>query len=219
MGDDAGVYAKNAPQGFIDDIVSKVRGKIYRKLGAAIDLESLESILDVGVTSDRERRSANFFERFYPHSDRITAISDQDAFWMEKEYAGLKFMRGDGRTLPFPNDSFDLVFSSAVLEHVGNEKAQVDFVAENLRVARKYVYLTTPNRFHPMEFHTTLPLIHWLPKRFYHAVLRLIGKDFYADENILNLLSRRDLAKICTAAIAREGRRRKEEGGRRKEEG
>ncbi|GHV03065.1 hypothetical protein AGMMS50229_01100 [Campylobacterota bacterium] len=198
---DAGVYAQNAPQGFIDKIVSSVRTKIFRKLSCAIDLEALQSILDVGVTSEKERASANFFEKLYTHPERITALSDQDASWMQEEFKGLKFVRGDGRSLPFADESFDMVFSSAVLEHAGNVDRQIAFVAEALRVAKKYVYLTTPNRFHPMEFHTSLPLIHWLPKSIYRFILRTIGKDFYADENNLNLLSKCDLIKIARAAI------------------
>jgi hypothetical protein len=40
---------------------------------------------------------------------------------------------------------------------------QQAFVREALRVGRR-VFLTTPNRWFPIELHTRLPLVHWLPK-------------------------------------------------------
>ncbi len=32
-------------------------------------------------------------------------------------------------------------------------------------MSRKGLFVTTPNRWFPIEFHTVLPLVHWLPKR------------------------------------------------------
>jgi len=45
-----------------------------------------------------------------------------------------------------------------------------------------------------------LPLLHWLPLRFYRAALDRIGKGFFASEDNLNLLSRRALAELVSAA-------------------
>jgi hypothetical protein len=44
-----------------------------------------------------------------------------------------------------------------------------------------------------VEFHTRLPLAHWLPRRHFAALLQRIGLPFYADERNLRLLSRREL--------------------------
>jgi hypothetical protein len=44
-------------------------------------------------------------------------------------------------------------------------------VAECARVARKGFCLTTPNRWFPVEFHTQLPLLHWLPKAWFRLIL------------------------------------------------
>jgi hypothetical protein len=56
------------------------------------------------------------------------------------------------------------------------------------------------NRWIPVEFHTVLPLLHWLPPGSYRAMLRTIGKEFFASEDNLNLLSRRALARLASAA-------------------
>jgi len=51
----------------------------------------------------------------------------------------------DGRTLPFDDDSFDLVYASHVLEHVEDERG---FLAELARVARKWIFLEVPCELH-----------------------------------------------------------------------
>ena len=124
-------------------------------------------------------------------------MSDQAAGELEKIFPGLKFVQGDGCDLPFGDKEFDLVFSSAVLEHVGNYQRQKKFVAEAVRCSRKYVFLTTPNRYHPFEFHTYLPILHWLPRKWHRAILKMIGLDYLSYEENLNLLSYSDLHRIC----------------------
>lgn len=66
----------------------------------------------------------------------------------------------DGRALPFRNGSFDLVFSNAVVEHVGDEPDQALFVAEHARAGRWWA-ATTPNRWFPIESHTLAVFRHW----------------------------------------------------------
>jgi hypothetical protein len=93
---------------------------MYKILSANVDLEHLVSIIDVGVTADRSLSNSNFFENLYPNPERITAFSDQAANWMEDEYKGLKFRQGTALEMPFEDNTFELVFSSAVIEHVGS---------------------------------------------------------------------------------------------------
>ncbi len=182
--------------GIINRAALAVRQNMYRVLAEHVDMESLRNVLDVGATADRDRIESNYFEEIYPHKNRITVLSDQDASWLEEKYPGLKFVHGDGRGLPFPDDSFDLVFSNAVLEHVGAEAQQKQFMLECLRVSRKYVFLTTPNRWHPFEFHTAIPFLHWLPKSCHRYILDFLGYEELSKEENLNLLSKRNIWKI-----------------------
>jgi len=94
--------------------------------------------------------------------------------------------------LPFADGAFNVVVFFAVLEHVGDREAQRTFVRELLRVGRK-LYLTTPNRGFPLELHTFLPLLHWLPQRSHQSVLRAIGLHFWSKTENLNLLGEDDL--------------------------
>jgi hypothetical protein len=66
-------------------------------------------------------------------------------------------------------------------------------IAECIRVARRGVCLTTPNRWFPVEVHTQLPLIHWLPMPLCRAILRRTGYAFFAEEANLNLMTRAGL--------------------------
>lgn len=73
--------------------------------------------------------------------------------------------------LPHPDASFDWVFCPEVIEYLALPDRQQELVAECWRVARKGVFLTTPNRRHPIEFNTGLPCIHWLPPAWRSVLL------------------------------------------------
>jgi len=169
------------------------RRKIFRAFLNASRVAPGDTILDVGVTGDRSYEHSNYLEAWYPHKDRITGVGIDDASFLERRYPGLSLVRADGRQLPFAAGSFDFVHSSAVLEHVGSNRRQTDFLRELWRVARRGIFVTTPNRWFPVEFHTLLPLAHWLPRRLFRRVLVGIGREFFAAEENLNLLSRRTL--------------------------
>ena len=70
------------------------------------------------------------------------------------------YVVADGCLMPFEDQCFDLVVSNAVIEHVGDEAAQRTFVEEHLRVGRAWV-MSTPNRWFPIESHTSTLFKHW----------------------------------------------------------
>ena len=177
------------------------RRNMYSRFVAAMRPCANDTILDIGVTSDRTYDHSNYLETWYPEKARITAAGiDEDARYLEQMYPGSRFVLADGRHLPFADGSFDFVHSSAVIEHVGSRARQVQFLRECFRVARKGMFITTPNRWFPIEFHTVLPLLHWLPPNLYRRVLTAVGKDFYAAEENLNLLSRNNLTQTARSA-------------------
>src|SRR5258708_10475689 len=67
-----------------------------------------------------------------------------------------------GCELPFPDKSFDLVFSNSVIEHVGTEENQFRFAREMMRVG-KQIYCQTPSRLFPIDPHLGAFFLHWLP--------------------------------------------------------
>ncbi|MDR1839307.1 MAG: class I SAM-dependent methyltransferase [Treponema sp.] len=193
----ANTYSTSIKGSFADRAAYNTRLKIYKILSLNVDLEKLSSIIDVGVTADKTQISSNFFENLYTYSERITAFSNQDASWMENEYKGLNFKQGTALKMPYEDNTFELVFSSAVIEHVGSNKNQSKFIGECFRVSKKYIFITTPNRYYPVELHTAIPFIHWLPKKTHRKILKLIGQNFFALEENLNLLSVNKLKNLC----------------------
>ena len=183
--------------GFFSKIIYKERLKMYSIFKTHFEINENTSCLDVGASSDEKYVFSNYFEELYPYKNKITAIGIHDASFLETRYEGLKYIKGDGRSLPFENGSFDIVFSNAVIEHVGNFNHQKEFLKEAFRVCKKGVFLTTPNRIHPIEFHTMLPFIHYLPKKLHRKILKLFQyKELSAEEN-LNLILKRDFIKIA----------------------
>lgn len=176
-------------------IAYTVRKKFFDLFIKLIQPNRHSAVLDAGVTSDLVNDGDNYFEKFYPWPDKITAIGIEDASYLEKKYPGLKFIQADATQLPFPDQFFDIVFSAAVAEHVGSFEKQKKFYHELLRVGRK-VFITTPNRWFPFEAHTGWPLLHFLPKKLYRAILRALGLHYFADEANLNLLTTREIKSI-----------------------
>lgn len=109
-----------------------------------------------------------------------------------------KYQRADGRQLLFADGEFDWVFCGEIIEHAGSVERQYELLLELSRVARKGVFVTTPNRWHPLEFHTALPMLHWLPKPWWRKLLKVSGKGAWASESVLNLVGSRELARLSS---------------------
>lgn len=96
--------------------------------------------------------------------------------------SGYNFTLVQDTKLPFPDESFDVVLSNHVIEHVGDEAQQRDHLAEVRRVLRRggRGYLAVPNRWMLREPHYHLVFLSWLPRAWRSPYLRLARKgDFY----------------------------------------
>src|SRR5688572_7432184 len=155
------------------------------------------TVLDVGVEDsafgERGRcATLNFFEELYPWPERITALGLHEGTRFRESYPSARYVQGDALNLPFADGEFDLVFSNAVIEHVGGREQQRRFVEESLRVARR-AFVTTPNRWFPVEVHTRLPLVHWLPDPLAHRAYDLARKPWAKNNCLLGPGALRDL--------------------------
>ena len=160
------------------------------------------SVLDVGADElgfgDGDGcATMNFFEESYPWPERITALGLHDGAGFRARYPDIPYIQGDACALPFADGAFDVVFSNAVIEHVGGHARQRQFVSEALRVGRR-AFITTPNRRFPVEVHTRLPLVHWLPDAVSHRVYRATRKEFATD---VHLLTRRSFAALFPGRV------------------
>ena len=153
------------------------------------------SILDVGVSRDTREKgkrppSANIFLKTFRYkSVDYTGLGVQDLSGMDQLYPGKRFVQYPGGRFPFKDNEFKWVFSNAVIEHVGDENPQVQFVNEMTRVGEN-VFFTTPNKYFPVDSHTDVFFLHWNNRLFYnwckkHKPLRT--------KNNLHLFSRQRL--------------------------
>ncbi len=158
-------------------------------------------VIDVGVTDSGFAEghdvasTHNFFEALYPWPGQITAVSTQYLDRFQEAFPEVRCVRADGRDLPFRDGEFEIGFSNAVVEHVGGRDDQRRFVHELCRVSKR-VFVTTPNRWFPIEVHTLLPLVHWLPRRERDAVFRLLRR---AQGLGVELLSAREFVSLFPA--------------------
>jgi hypothetical protein len=131
---------------------------------------------------------------------------------------GFDLVFASGCALPFPDRSFDIVFSNSVIEHVGAPAEQQRFADEIRRVARRY-WVQTPNRWFLIEPHLLTPFVHFLPRTLQRAIVQRMTvwqwierpspdrRRYYIEHylNDIRLLSPRDLARLFPEAkIVRE---------------
>jgi SAM-dependent methyltransferase len=201
-----GKWGVSKPGSLPTRVAKRQRRLMFDRFLKTLSPMAADTVLDVGVTNDREHDHSNYFEAWYPHKARVTASGLEDASFLEELYPGMRFVQADARDLPFADGSHDFVHSSAVIEHAGSHQEQIAFLGELWRVARRGIFVTTPNRWFPIEVHTVLPLVHYLPPKAFRAILRSLGRDFFAEEANLNLLSRRTLASAARSAGVRNFR-------------
>ncbi len=178
---------------------SRMSLAMRQKMLNAMPLERGMTVLEVGTTPDEDLADSNFFcKAARDKGCEVWVTSPEDCSAMAAKN-GLnwlpfaEFIKGSRQ-----QRTFDFSISSAVIEHVGasdeDKRTHLRLLNE---VTSHYVAITTPNRFHWLEFHTKLPFIHWLPKPAHRMLLKRLGLRSWADPNHLDLLDRRQLERFA----------------------
>lgn len=182
-------------------LMQKSRKRKYDDLIELLDIKQGCSVLDIGVADQEYSPVDNYFEKKYPHPHNVTVLSVEKLERFPDNYSNISCVYYKGGVVPFQDKCFNVVISNAVIEHVGQQNEQIQFVNEMLRVGEK-VYFTTPAKEFPVEMHTNFPLIHWLPKSSFNKLIFFFGKEWAAGD-YMNLLSKNALYQILSASTAK----------------
>lgn len=173
----------------------KSRLTIYNKFISKIKPSETSLILDVG-TSSIDSEEANILQKNYPYTANITCASLSSGGDILSRYPGIRHVKIEPfKKLPFEDSFFDIAYSNAVVEHVGNFNNQQFFINELVRVS-KAAFVVVPNRWFPVEHHTCLPLLHYLPKRIFRQLIKHSKYNIWSKVENLNHISKKDLARV-----------------------
>jgi hypothetical protein len=152
-------------------------------------------VLDVGV-SEEITFEANMLEQVYPFRHNLVCASITSGKNIVRAYPGVRHVQIEpNRRLPFEDQSFDMSYSNAVLEHVGDLKKQAFFVSELCRVSRS-AFIVVPNRWFPVEHHTGIPMLHWLPQPLFRSIIQHTPWQYWSKEEHLNYIGASDFHQI-----------------------
>lgn len=167
------------------------RALLFRKHFSWIGPET--KILDVGSEDGSNIHRVLTGFQVTPANIHVADISRAAVMRGYERFGYTPVVIGESDRLPFEDQSFDLVYCSSVIEHVTVPKTDVwklrdgrefrkraferqqTFAQEVRRVARHY-FVQTPNRYFPIESHTWLPFIAYLPRSAQLAALRVSNR-------------------------------------------
>lgn len=155
-----------------------------------------DRVLDIGASGEVFLQYT--FEDFYRFPDQIVAggYEFHEIEAARRHYPRPRYTVFDGCRLPFGDQSFDVVFSNAVIEHILGDGRQESFAREVMRVGKSW-FVTTPNYWYPFESHYHLPLIQFMPEAMQRHYNCLLGTHIpKGTVQELNLLSAQGLQRL-----------------------
>ncbi|TSC70627.1 MAG: methyl transferase [Parcubacteria group bacterium Gr01-1014_46] len=89
----------------------------------------------------------------------------------------------NGIDLPYPDNYFDYIVCSSVLEHVSFPN---ELLADSFRVLKVggRMFLTLPNRYYPKETHTLAYFVSYMPRRMANLYLKLLKRSPLEQDNL-----------------------------------
>ncbi len=184
----------------LKNLSHKSRTKKFELLKKEFRARPEDRVLDVGASGEVFLQYS--LEDIYPFPERITAggYERSEIVAARRHYPKPKYVLFDGCALPFPDQSFDLVFSNAVIEHILGPGRQKAFAREVMRVGKSW-FVTTPNFWYPFETHHHLPFFQFLPRPVQMQYNRVLGTHIpKGTVQELGLLSARALRGLFPAS-------------------
>lgn len=166
------------------------RAEVFRRV---FEITPDTRILDLGSEAGQHIHDVLAGSGIRPENVFIADIDREAIEDGSRKFGFTPVVIDEAGPLPFPDRFFDIVYCSSVIEHVTLPKrdvwnvksgrefrrlsraAQRDFAREISRLGRQY-YVQTPNKWFPVESHTWLPFLGWLPRRVLIPLLRLTNR-------------------------------------------
>jgi len=139
------------------------------------------------------------FLELYAAFDEVVVVNLELTDFNAPAGVTVKTMAADARELPLESRSFDWVFSNAVIEHVGGWRQQERFAQEIQRVASRGYFVTTPNKYFPIEPHAMLPFYQFFPV-FVQKKVAPFSPGYLRKYEEINLLSVGQMKKLFPGA-------------------
>ncbi|QVL50295.1 MAG: methyltransferase domain-containing protein [Thiocapsa sp.] len=201
----------------------RARAKRNRFFRNSFRLTADTRILDLGSESGQNITNVLSTTPIQPKNVYIADI-DNNAIERGKESFGfVPVLLNEDGLIPFPDDFFDIVYCSSVIEHVTLPKEDVwlvksekefrrlartrqqQFANEIKRVGKQY-FVQTPYRYFPIESHSWLPLVAFLPRFLLLFVISATNR-FWIKQTIpdWHLLTNKELQSLFSdATIVKE---------------
>lgn len=116
----------------------------------------------------------------------------------------IRYVEGDACAVEeFESQSFDIVFSNSVIEHVGSLEKQIEFAREARRLGRSY-WIQTPSKWFPIEAHCGVPFWWFYPAAFRQRAIERWRKKLPAWTEMVEgttVLTKQDLRRLFPEAI------------------
>ena len=159
----------------------KARSKRAELFRRTFDLNEDTRILDIGSETGANIHNVLRGTRVRPQNVYIADIQPRLLEMGEAAYGFVPVFVKEAGPLPFPDQFFDIVYCSSVIEHVTLPKEQVweewsgsrfraaawvrqkEFAQEIRRLGKRF-FVQTPYRHFPIEPHSWLPFAAWLPR-------------------------------------------------------
>lgn len=173
---------------WLSQITRGLKQKRVKQFISKLKLGPNDIILDLG-SEDGSYLAANYP---YPHNIVIADLNEDNMKYGVEKYGlkGYQVIPEKGE-LPFTANQFDAVWCNSVIEHVTvseNERhitnrsfkhysnAQQRLFADEIkRIGKKY-FVQTPYLHFPVEAHSWLPLVQYLPQRHRRALSHILKK-------------------------------------------
>lgn len=166
------VPPQRKPHAALDLSVRYRKGRKIERLLALPASDTPYRLLEVGAGA------GGISSHFANHPSVRFEVDAVDVVDNRQVVEGYRFTLVENTALPFGDESFDVVISNHVIEHVGADDEQARHLSELRRLMRPQAvgYLAMPNRWMLIEPHYRLALLSWWPEAWRSAWLRLWRK-------------------------------------------